>query len=245
MTEIEKKFLKICENLKNYVTPYKTNIEKIRVGNKYDGGYVIGELSKYDYLYSYGCNDMISFENEIYNRYKIPSYVYDHTTDKITDKPDYVNFFREGVSYEKTDDMDTIDNHVIKNGHTQNKNLMMQIDIEGGEWNLFKRCKYLTNFSQIVIEFHIFQSLFNYEKVFEDTFTTLNRDFTCIHVHGTNCPLQPWLDGNFPKVFEVSYIRNDFITEKEIEPNPYPVKGLDFPTDPTRADLKLDYWIKN
>jgi len=29
-----------------------------------DGGYVVSELEGYDALYSYGCNDMITFEKE-------------------------------------------------------------------------------------------------------------------------------------------------------------------------------------
>lgn len=242
MTEYEKKFIKICEQLKTYLIPYKTNLKKIRIGDDADGGYVLSELDNYDALYSYGSNDQTSFEREFYNKYKKESYVYDHTIDGITDKPDYIHFFKEGVAPVTRPNMDTIDNHIIRNGHTECKNLMGQIDIEGHEWFLFKDFKYINNFSQLIIEFHINAELTQYEQFIHDTFQKLNENFVCTHIHGTNCPLQPWLDGNFPRVFEATYVRKDLIESKEVEPGIFPIEGLDYPGDPKRVDLRLDYW---
>ena len=126
------RFIKVCDKLRKYIVPHKTNLNKIRIGNKSDGGYVICEgLPEYDALYSYGSDDQITFEKEFYNKYDKQSYVYDHTVDSITNKPDYLHFFKEGVSNHKTHNMDTVDNHVMRNGHINCKNLFAQIDIEG------------------------------------------------------------------------------------------------------------------
>src|SRR6056300_1357787 len=115
----EKKFIDTCSLLKKSIVPHKTNLPKVRVGKKGDGGYVICELGNtYDALYSYGSNDNITFEKSFHEKYGTTSYVYDHTIEGITDKPEYINFFKEGVAPEKKGSLDTIDNHITKNGHT-------------------------------------------------------------------------------------------------------------------------------
>lgn len=244
MTEFEKKYMEICSNLKKKIVPHKTNLKKFRLGNMSgDGGYVVSELESYDALYSYGCNDMITFEKDFYNKYKKPIFVYDHTTDTITDKPDYLNFFKEGVWVEKTHNMDTIDNHIKRNGHDDSTNLFLQMDIEGCEWMVFQNFEKINNFSQIVVEFHLFDNLIKYEKIIDIIFDKLNENFVCTHIHGTNAPLQPWLDANFPRLFEVTYVRKDKIDFFEKETEPFPLKGLDVPTDINRAELCLNYWL--
>lgn len=243
MKEIEKQFLDACNNVKRHIVPYKTNLKKIRVGDEADGGYVLCDLEDYDALYSYGSNDQISFEKSFHEKFKKPCYVYDHTIDKITDKPEYIHFFKEGVSDVKSMVMDTVNAHIEKNGHTESKNLLAQIDIEGGEWNMFNNMKYLTNFSQILIEFHMYTVDFVRQRhIVDDLFSKINNDFVCVHVHGNNGPVQPWLDVNLPVVFECTFVRKDLVTEKEIEPDMFPVKGLDFPNDPKRPDLTLNFW---
>jgi len=242
MTEFEKSYLRVCEKIKRTVIPYKTNLKKIRIGDECDGGYVVAELPGYEALYSYGSNDQTGFERHFNQLYGTDCYVYDHTIDGITDKPDFMHFFKEGVSHTKTHNMDTIDHHIEKNGHTENKNLMGQIDIEGHEWTLFKDFKYINNFSQLVIEFHLFFNIVQGEEIIEQVFEKLSENFVCIHIHGTNAPLQPWLDGNFPRVFECSFVRKDLIETMEIEPGTFPIAGLDYATDISRPDLRLDYW---
>ena len=250
MTDLENKFLHICEKFKKYVVPYKTNFNKIRIGGDGDGGYVICDgLPDYDFLYSYGCDDNIIFEKSFYEKYKKESYVYDHTIDKISEKPDFIHFFKEGVSYKKEQNMDTIDNHLIRNGHTHCKNLFAQIDIEGCEWNILnENFKYIDNFSQIVLEFHIPLNphhIIQMETYFDNVFTLLNKKFVCVHVHANNSPIQPWVDSNFPRTFEVTYVRKDLAEFSEMETESYPIIGLDSPNDSNRVDLKLDYWLNS
>jgi hypothetical protein len=243
MSESEKKFIRLCEKIKNYVKPHKTNLNKIRLGGTYDGGYVVGDLPGYDALYSYGSNDQTTFERDFYRLFKKESYVYDHTINGITDKPDYIHFFKEGVNNYKTSNMDTIDNHIIRNGHTECKNLFGQIDIEGGEFKIFNNTVYLTNFSQLLIEFHTFAIDFmNDEDIVDRVFSKLLENFVCIHIHGNNSPLRPWVDGNLPMVFECTFVRKDLVTDIEVEPGILPKKGLDFPNDSSRPDLRLDFW---
>jgi len=242
----EKKFIETCRLLKRSIVPHKTNLTKVRVGRRGDGGYVMCQLhdDTYDALYSYGSDDNITFETSFYEQYGTTSYVYDHTIEKITNKPEYINFFKEGVAPTKQELLDTIDNHIIKNGHTNSKKLIAQIDVEGHEWFLFnENFKYIDNFSQLIIEFHIFKDVTLYEELIKRTFEFLNDKFICVHIHANNCLLQPWVDGNFPRAFEVTYVRKDLISEAEIESKPFPDPNLDACSDPTRPTLVLDYWL--
>lgn len=233
----------MCNRLKRYFKPYRTNLKKIRIGKGTDGGYVVADLPEYDALYSYGCGDEITFEKAFYEKYKKPSYVYDHTIDGITNKPDYIHYFKEGVSHVKEEQLDTIDAHLERNGHLDNTNLMMQIDVEGAEWTSLPACKHIKNFSQIVVEFHLQNNLLGYNEVIDDVYNHLNKDFVCIHVHGNNYPLIPWIDNNFPKVFEVTYVRRDLVETVVPETEPFPLKGLDFPNFQGRPDMHIDYYL--
>jgi len=244
----EKKFIETCRLIKRSIVPHKVNLKKVRVGRRGDGGYVMCQLEDdtYDALYSYGSDDNITFEKAFYDKYGTTSYVYDHTIEGITDKPEYINFFKEGVASKKMESpqVDTIDNHIMKNGHTNSKKLIAQIDIEGTEWFIFNdNFKYLDNFSQLIIEFHIFKDITLYEELFKRTFDILNEKFVCVHIHANNCLLQPWVDANFPRAFEVTYVRKDLVSEAEIEPRPFPDPELDASSDPTRPELVLDYWL--
>lgn len=236
-------YMDICRRLKLYFKPYRTDLSKIRIGTAEDGGYVVADLPEYDALYSYGSEDKISFERAFYEKYKKPCYVYDHTIDGITDKPDYIHYFKEGVSDVKEENLDTIDAHLEKNGHLENKNLMMQIDVEGAEWKSLPACKNLKNFSQIVVEFHLDRNLLYYNTTIDVLHKHLDKDFVCIHVHGNNYPLIPWIDNNFPRVFEVTYVRRDLVKKIEPETEPFPIKGLDFPNFKGRPDMHIDYYL--
>lgn len=244
MTELEKRFLRCMRELKSEIIPYKTNLKKIRIGEPGDGGYVVCELPGYDCLYSYGSEDNIMFEKGFHKLYEKDCYVYDHTIDGITDKPDYIHFFKEGVSSVTSHNMDTIDNHISKNGHDDNTNLFMQMDIEGHEWHTLVNCKKIKNFSQLVIEFHIPNNNFLglYENILK-VFKFVNENFICVHIHGNNCPLQPWFDHNLPRYLECTYVRKDLVSEYEIEKVPYPLDNLDEPNSNDRPDLPLNWWI--
>ena len=256
MTDFEKKFLEVARLIKRSVLPQKTNLIKFRLGDKRDGGYVVAQLENdyYDALYSYGCDDNITFEKAFYDRYKKTCYVYDPYKG-ITDKPEYIEYFDEGLAHVcyldgySNKKFGTIDSHLRKNGHTGNTNLFAQIDVEGSEWNVFANdIEHLTNFSQLVIEFHLpllGNQFVDMEPFIKKVFEKLNENFVCVHFHGNNAPLQPWLDGYFPRMFEVTYVRKDLIKTHTLETQPCPVKDLDYACATDRPDIVVDYWLNN
>ena len=234
MSQDEKMFIQFMKAVKSKVVPHVTNIQKVRIGEPGDGGYVIGNLPHSDGLFSYGSDDNIKFERAYHEKYGAPCWVYDHTIEGITNKPDYITFFKQGVGPEKTDVLDTIDNQV---GDRDCSNLFAQIDIEGYEWITCARSEKLKKFAQVIIEFHMTPSI----EVIQ-TLDYMNKHFVCVHVHGNNCPLEPWFDINLPKVFECTYVRRDLVTFQEVDTRQYPVQGLDYPNSPDFPDLPLTWW---
>ena len=226
--------------IKDILKPYKTNAPKIRIGGKHDGGYVINDIPgiKYDALYSYGSNDQIDFERAFYDKFKIDAYTYDHTIDSITDKPDYVHFFKEGVSGVPRPELptNTIKNHIINNNHQDYSNIFMQMDIEGHEWETLMYSN-LCQFAQIVLEMHLYVNI----EVVLNVLKKLDHTFVCTHVHGNNHPIQPWVDINFPQVLEVTYVRRDLVDIEGIDMDNYPT-SLDYPNRIGYPDLPLNWW---
>ena len=239
----------IYHTLKNFLIPYDTNFKKIRLGSNLDGGYVIAKMENFDALYSYGCDNKFSFENDFFEKYKSPCYLYDHTQNTTENIPKYVTFKKEGVSHIKCDNMNTLDSHIIENGHINKRNLFLQMDIEGAEYKTLLASNYLSNFSQIVLEFHIrvWENNFKVDtRELRELLKKLNQTFTCIHIHGNNSYGQPWYyKDKIPFVFEVTYVREDLISHYTKRTIPFPEEGLDFPNFPLAPDLPINYFVNN
>lgn len=245
MAEEHKPFFKVMKAIKKELVPYKTNLKKIRIGGANDGGYVICDGIESDGLYSYGSEDNIKFEKAYHEKYGKDCWVYDHTIQGITNKPDYVNFFKQGVSNRTTHELDTIDNQVARNGHMDCSKMFAQIDIEGYEWISLIVSDKIKEFAQVLLEFHIPHDIMGAAGFIIETLKFLNKYFVCVHVHGNNCPLRPWADHNLPNVFECTYVRRDLVSHCEVDYQEYPINGLDLPNSPDRPDLPLNWWHHN
>lgn len=239
-----------CKTIQRLLSPHETNFKKQRIGDCGDGGYVICPELVPDALYSYGSNDNISFEKDFFKIFNKNSYVYDHTIDKITDKPEYVLFFKEGIGKHKTSELNTLENHLKDNNHLDNKNLFLQMDVEGCEWDVLEN-QPIENFSQIVLELHIYPSMFHKDPFFAqkviDTLTYINKFFLPVHIHGNNACSpngNPWLvEGELPMCSEVTYIRKDLVTSHKLDTQTYPINGLDKDNNPNLPSMKLK-WSK-
>jgi hypothetical protein len=68
----------------------------------------------------------------------------------------------------------------------------------------------------------------------------INETHTLVHFHGNNGCLMNFVDKiPIPHVFEVTYVRNDFINKKEKNDIPFPT-NLDCPNVPHKQQYKLD-----
>ena len=91
-----------------------------------------------------------------------------------------------------------------------------------------------------MIEFHYIGK--NLEKT-ADIINKLSNTHSLIHIHGNNCgPTFTYNGKQIPEVFEVTFLHNSLLPEKNLSESDYPVKGLDFPSTKKREEIQLDFF---
>ena len=130
----------------------------------------------------------------------------------------------------------------------------MKIDIEGHEFRVMPEIiknDLMQNIKQIVIEIHTPFDIQLYPKHFKGLsdinnstmfklLSDFNKTHTIIHFHANNgCKMAKYDNIKIPHVFELTYIRNDFIKEKVKNNEPLPTK-LDFKNVDNKPDYSFD-----
>jgi hypothetical protein len=213
---------------------YKSPFDKIRVGKHNDGGYVISNLpDSYDAFISGGIDNDISFEEHLLQLHQsLICYAFDGSISNLPHHNNRIRFYKKNLG--------EINNHALTNLHEYIEpyhNIFMKIDIEGHEFRIMPTIienNLMIKIKQLVIEIHspsdiqLFPDYFkglsdiNNDKMF-DLFNKFNKTHTLVHFHANNGCKLTQIDGiDVPHVFELTYIRNDYVTEKirNIEPLP-------------------------
>jgi hypothetical protein len=221
------------ENLILYQAPF----EKQRIGRPHDGGYVIVNLpGKYDLFISGGVSDDISFEEHLLQLHpELLCLAFDGTVKALPYSPkNNIVFIKKNLG--NTNNETTTNLHEFM---SNSKDIFMKMDIEGHEFRIMPTLienNYIQKIKQLVIEIHspgdiqlypdYFQGLADIQN--EHMFGLLNKlnnTHTLVHFHPNNgCKMQSIEGINLPHVFELTYIRNDFITEKIRNTEPLPTK---------------------
>lgn len=218
--------------------------KKFRLGEKGDGGYVIGDIDNiYDCYISAGISNEESFTRDFLNKYNIDifnSFAFDGTIET------YPYHYTKNISFIKkninnfNDDNNT-NLHSLINKYN---NIFLKMDIEGGEipWLLSLNDELLNKFKQIVIEFH---------GTNDDTWNaTLNDKITCfeklanthylIHAHGNN---NGNTQNNIPDVIELTYIHKSlFDLTPKLNSTILPIHNLDFSNVIGKTDINLSFY---
>jgi len=239
--------------LKEYLIVYEFN-NKIRLGNKEDGGYVIGDINhKYNCYISCGINREESFTRDFLNEYnyiiKEKSYGFDGT---ILEYPiqytKNIKFIKKNIN-NFDDDYNTTLLDILNN----NSNIFIKMDIEGWEYTwleYYENKTLLNNISQMVIEFHglnennyladgckVPVELNNLRKI--KVFKILSKYFYIIHVHGNNwCQVK----NGIPNVLEITFLNKKFFNKiPELNKTPFPI-DIDFPNTNKFPEINLNYY---
>ena len=220
----------------------------IRVGlSGSDGCYIMADnFSEPSASYSFGIYNDVNWDNIMAEMgYQI--YLYDHTIEKLPfNRPEF-NFFKEGIAGEDVKDqpLNTLKHYIERNGHSDSKNMILKMDVEGAEWGFLETVtsKTLKQFDQIVFEMHNLIGAGNGEKILK-LLKKLNKTHQVIHVHGNNSGHQLTVgDTTFPDVIEVSYVNRDNYEFYDDEDLILPTE-LDAPNDIGRKDIELGHWNK-
>ena len=110
----------------------------MRIGANADGGYVLlNDFENIKIAYSFGIGNEISFDKELANK-NIDIFMYDHTIEGLPFENTKFHWKKIGLSYKKGENNNTktINEIIEENGHTNEKCMILKLDIEGGEWNI-------------------------------------------------------------------------------------------------------------
>jgi len=213
---------------------------KVRIGSNNDGGYILlNDFENIKIAYSFGIGNEISFDKELADK-NIDIFMYDHTIEALPFTNPKFHWNKIGISYKKEENNSTKTfNEILEeNGHTKEKDMILKLDIEGGEWNILYELNQdiLTQFKYIIIEFH-FEDIF--ASKYQDIFKKLNQTHQIFHLHCNNCcPIINFDGYNLCSSLEISFIireKNTFIDYFEY----FPLKNLDFKNVENMEDINF------
>jgi N-acetylglucosaminyldiphosphoundecaprenol N-acetyl-beta-D-mannosaminyltransferase len=241
------------EKLLEQLTPYDVIgfEEKIRLGNLYDGGYLIPRnvIPLIEVVYVYGVSNDIKFEEDLLKYKDVPIRLYDHTIDNLPRTNINMFFKKQGIAAKKHGNFDTFENH-IKENQDNNKKILLKMDIEGDEWEIIDKivANYSENIVAIILEAHRF---YRYENIIKyiKKLSKINSKFTLIHIHGNNwsgfaeSSVVKIKSKKIPNVCEITFINNILVKNKIIMSRDLPSIG-DYPNAPQKEDICLNFWKK-
>lgn len=222
-------------------------VHKMRLGNKCDGGYVIGLLDEdgeqaYDCYISAGISNEESFSRDFikhFNMNKQNSFGFDGT---ITNYPYH---YTSDITFIKKNINAYFDKHHANLQYfiSNYKNIFLKMDIEGWEfqWLSSLTIENLLSFKQIVMELHgINDNTWGASyQLKRECLHKLSTTHYLIHIHGNN---HSGVNNNIPDVVEVTFIRKDcFSVPPKLNQNPLPIHGLDFPCNLLKPDYNLSF----
>jgi hypothetical protein len=184
----------------------------VRVGPRMDGGYLmVDEQLSGGIAYSFGISLDVSWDAAMVER-GFDVFMYDHTIDGLPHQSAGFHWQRIGIAAEDQDGLLSLATVLKSNGHSDRKNLILKMDVEGAEWDVVPSLsdETMSCFSQVVIEFHGLDNVddvANYQRMRKALLRIL-RDFVPVHVHGNNHSDQEVVGGlAISPVMEVTYLR--------------------------------------
>ena len=243
------------EQLQEFLKQFREHYiscDLVRIGGDGDGGYLIPNIfDKISYCFSPGVSDKANFEKELSERFNIKSFMADASVEKAPLSDSNFDFIPKFLGAHSRSNYITLSNWLSKSNLDNDSNLLLQMDIEGGEYDVlvYEDSKTLASFSVMVIEFHYLQKMFerDFLKMVTAIFEKIYKNFSICHVHPNNYCGIVSLDGiEIPRVIEVTFIRNDlsnnFSNNKPIMlPHPLDSKNIANYED---ISMPIEWWKK-
>ena len=226
-------------NIYDFIRPMEVlGHKKIRIGRNSDGGYIfLDDFKDIKIAYSFGINNEISFDKDLSNK-NIEVFMYDHTIANIPINNSRLHWKKIGLSglITKIFNMKTLPELIKENGHLNEKNMILKIDVDSYEWDIFYYLPIntLKQFKYIVGEFHFSPyKKFNYYYILKRILTT----HQIFHLHCNNFGGLIDLDGyKICEALEISYIQKKGYKFTK-DNSKYPIESLDYKNCPKKSDI--------
>lgn len=208
--------------------------KRILIGEKRDGGYVLlDDFKNIKIAYSFGIEKNVIFDKALADK-GIDIYMYDHTIKFLPYKNPKFHWKKIGLCGKNNNNpnMKTLEELIADNGHINEKDMILKIDIEHWEWESIIDLKEetLNKFKYIAIEYH-----FKDEKVYSNTniYYKVLKKISKTHqsfyarCNGNKSKKVNFGNNRICHILEVSYIikkDNIFIKDESV----YPIYEFDY-----------------
>jgi hypothetical protein len=186
----------------------------VRLGPAGDGGYLVpDDLDGIEACFSPGVGGIIGFEHQCVDR-GMKVFMADASVEAPEACGPGLAFLPKFVGAVNSSDSTTMDAWVESALPGSSEDLLLQIDIEGSEYETFLSMsdRLLQRFRIIVGEFHFLDQLWNkpYFGLVSRAFERIIQSHTCVHIHPNNCSAAITRNGlAIPPVMEFTFLRND------------------------------------
>jgi hypothetical protein len=198
------------------LSPVETDKQLVRFGPAGDGGYLIpDDLPGIEACFSPGVGKVSGFETQCAET-GMAVYLADASVENSTQHHRGFAFTKKFVGVTRNDLFMTIDDWVAESLPSTTSDLLLQIDIEGAEYEVFLGMSdvLLRRFRIIVAEFHWLHQLSNrpWFEITSRVFEKVLQTHSCVHIHPNNCCGAVKTRGiEIPLVAEFTFLRRDRI----------------------------------
>jgi hypothetical protein len=236
---------KEVEGVVSLLTPQPCPAELVRIGGKNDGGYLVPkDFEGIVGCFSPGVAERAEFEESLAEM-GIPSFMVDFSVDQPPITNALFDFEKLFLTTRDIPGQTTRLDTWLKEKAPEQGDLILQMDIEGGEWPVLADVtpETLSRFRIIVLEIHGLDSLFTSQVSLgfcRTIFEKLNDQFSVVHLHANNCCGGLSFRGlQIPRVLELTLIRKDRYELGRDQRRPNIPNALDAPNVYFKKELRL------
>lgn len=229
--------------------PHASPVTLVRVGSKNDGGYLVPEdLTGISALFSPGVGNNIEFDVAIAEM-GIKVHLADNSVDIDVTRLPNISFVKKHIGPRDSDSILTIATWINQKSpeslEEASCSLMLQMDIEGAEWEILSNAaeQTLRRFQVLIVEVHELQKIFHQQGLDEVNAFLDNLDKThkLVFTHVNNGDMLVRHRGVIvPPLVELVFLRSNlslnWISNRVFEPD------LHVPNDPNFRDSKHNFW---
>jgi hypothetical protein len=190
-----------------------------RIGSTLDGGYVMYKVGNEKKAISIGVGRDVSWDLAI-SKLGIMVHMFDHTVARPPTKFTNSKFHKIGIRSSKTKPSNRLlefEGILQKAGCEELENLILKIDIEGGEWEILEEIesKFLEKFNQIIIEFH---DVDLDDPIKKNVLEKIRLSHSIIHINPNNYSKIISFEGYlYPSILEVTYVKNKLLHNTDVK----------------------------
>lgn len=213
--------------------------QKVRIGGDGDGGYVLLDPGREGIAYSFGVSSYAPWDLEMAER-GFTVHQYDGTVENGPYTHPNITFHRFNIGARPGAEVKTVGQILDDLGHRGRTDIILQMDIEDAEWDVFEALgpEEMGHFSQIIVECHGLDPRWGGFERRVSLLEKIKATHTPVHIHCNNVdPVIGLLPGLQPysSFYELTYARTadyEFAECTDFFPTP-----LDRPNFRDRAEI--------